>query len=97
MDAEVVSRYKQWAKVLFIKESKTKMSVRGVGDIGYSTSWLIAVKVKNKTPKLNLTVGPPPKTGDCIPIIANELSNGNIIVSIDDAEWRYGTEFGSCD
>lgn len=94
-DVDVASKYKKWAKVLTIKTIKIKQSYRN-GE-GYSTSWHMTVSVKNNTPKVNLMVGPPPKIGECIPIIVNELTNGNIIASVDITEWRYGTTYGTCE
>ncbi len=94
LGADVVSRNKQWAKVLSIETIKRKRSYKYGG--GHSVSWHLTVNVKNKTPLVNLTVGPPPKVGGCVPIIVNELSNGKIIASIDNQEWRYGTTNGSC-
>lgn len=95
LDVDVVAKYKQWSKVLTIKTIKTKISYKYGG--GHSTSWHMTVGVKNQSPKVSLMVGPPPKIGDCAPIIVNELSSGKIIASIDIEEWRYGTTYGSCD
>jgi hypothetical protein len=96
-NVEVISHYKQWAKVLDIKTHKETRIIKGAGDSYQVTTWSLTIKIKDKTPVVTLSVGPPPKIGGCVPVIADELSNGNIIASIDNEEWRYGTTYGRCD
>ncbi len=67
-------------------------------NVGSYHNWFATVQFRDgRTSGVNVAYGPVPKVGNCMPVIATELSNGNIVALLNVDEWRFGTEYGNCD
>ncbi len=93
--ADVVSAKKMWVRVVSVEEKIKEISNKYTGK--YKTKiWNVTVRINEQHPIVYMPVGPPPKSGSCLPIIANFLSNGHILAFLDEKEWRYGVHYGDC-
>ena len=96
-DVEVIEKKQQWAKILSVETVVRKVQGRGMPSTSIN-NWRAKVQVDdNKISNVNVAYGPVPQQGKCIPVFASYLNNGNVWVVLDVEEWRFGTNYGTCD
>jgi hypothetical protein len=101
-DIEFGEPEKKWVKIIHVKIVKKTIRVGNrVGmsaNLGSYDNWVATVKHKDgRTSIVEVIYGPKPQKGNCMPVIASELSNGNVYTLLDIEQWRFGTQYGTCD
>ncbi|HFC30983.1 MAG TPA: hypothetical protein ENJ44_08080 [Oceanospirillales bacterium] len=93
-DVEFEKSKKQWVKIIKVKVVKKDIYRKRFGS--YS-NWLATIQFPDgRTTNVPVVVSPKPKVGQCLPVLSSEVSNGKIVALLDNQEWQFGTEYGTC-
>ena len=100
-DVEFEKAKKQWVKIVKVKDVKHEIRATGRfggAKFGSYSNWLATIQFADgRKTNVPIVVSPKPEVGQCLPVFSSEMSNGMIVARLDDQQWQFGTDYGSCD